>query len=130
MIILSFQSFEMQISKEMVFSLPRKKIFQFRKTPHSGPTMRMREKINFPEKLWFWYFDVALNTFGSGAVKQSQSCPKGHPKAGKGWWGGGRGAFQNSTDSLGANHDFSLIFLSRYNEYRMMYAIVWLTNLW
>ena len=43
---------------------------------------------------------------------------------------GGGGAFQNSTDSLGANHDFSLIFLSRYNEYRMMYAIVWLTNLW
>ena len=76
--------------------------------------MRMREKINFPKNCGFGILtllDVALNTFGSGAVKQSQSCHKGQSKAGKGWWGGGRGAFQNSTDSLGANHDFSHIFV-------------------
>ena len=108
--ILSFQSFEMQISKEMVFSLPRKKIFQFRKT-HTAVPQCACARDQFSEKLWFWYFDVALNTFGSGAVKQSQSCHKGHPKAGKGWRGEGRGAFQNSTDSLGANHDFSHIFV-------------------
>ena len=107
----------------MVFSLPRKKYFSLEKPTQWSHNAHARED-QFPEKLWFWYFDVALNTFGSGAVKQSQSCHKGQPKAGKGWWGGGRGAFQNSTDSVGANHDFSLIFLSRYNEYRIMYAIV------
>lgn len=127
--ILSFQSFEMQISKEMVFHFQEKKYFSLEKPTQRSHDAHARED-QFSEKLWFWYFDVALNTFGSGAVKQSQSCHKGQPKAGKGWWGGGRGAFQNSTDSLGANHDFSLIFLSRYNEYRIMYAIVWLTNLW
>lgn len=52
--------------------------------------MRMREKINFPEKLWFWYFDVALNTFGSGAVKQSQIVTRATPKLGK---VGGEGGF-------------------------------------
>ena len=113
----------------MVFSLPRKKIFQFRKTHTAVPQCACARRSIFRKTLVL-VFDVALNTFGSGAVKQSQSCPKGQPKAGKGWWGGGRGAFQNSTDSLGANHDFSLIFVSRYNEYRIMYAIVWQTNLW
>ena len=97
--------------------------------------MRMREKINFPEKLWFWYFDVALNTFGSGAVKQSQSCHKGQPKAGKGWWGGGRGEGGGGLSkipliALVQTMISLLYFLSRYNEYRIMYAIVWLTNLW
>ena len=115
----------------MVFSLPRKKYFSLEKPTQWSHNAHARED-QFSEKLWFWYFDVALRTFGSGAVKQSQSCHKGQPKAGKvgGEGGGGRGAFQNSTDSVGANHDFSLIFLSRYNEYRIMYAIVWLTNLW
>ena len=115
----------------MVFSLPRKKYFSLEKPTQWSHNAHARED-QFSEKLWFWYFDVALRTFGSGAVKQSQSCHKGQPKAGKvgGEGGGGRGAFQKSTDSVGANHDFSLIFLSRYNEYRIMYAIVWLTNLW
>ena len=74
----------------MVFSLPRKKYFSLEKPTQWSHNAHARED-QFSEKLWFWYFDVALNTFGSGAVKQSQSCHKGQPKAGKGWWGGGRG---------------------------------------
>ena len=88
--ILSFQSFEMQIKQRNGVFTSKKKIFQFRKT-HTAVPQCACARGQFSEKLWFWYFDVALNTFGSGAVKQSQSCHKGQPKAGKGWWGGGRG---------------------------------------
>lgn len=74
----------------MVFSLTRKKYFSLEKPTQRSHNAHARED-QFSEKLWFWYFDVALNTFGSGAVKQSQSCHKGQPKAGKGWWGAGEG---------------------------------------
>ena len=79
-----------KLAKKWCFHFQGKKYFSLEKPTQRSHNAHARDD-QFSEKLWFWYFDVALNTFGSGAVKQSQSCHKGQPKAGKGWWGGGRG---------------------------------------